>query len=243
MFVNLSKRSDQPELMDSFEEPIASLRIVLQDINRVNQLLGGNKITVAAVHDLMKEQPQEHYSIVDMGCGDGQMLRQIADFCRKNNIKASFVGIDLNQNGLIIAEAASQEYPEIQFLQHDILKLKASTIPCDILISTLTMHHFTDEEVLVFLKKFVSIARLGVVINDLQRSAWAYYLFHLFSRIFIKTKIAKIDGLISIRRAFIKKELLTYAQELPEVLHQIEWKWAFRYVWVMKVPQVKEIYE
>ena len=239
MFVNLSKRSYQPELMDSFDEPIDSLRVVLEDINKVNRLLGGNAITITAVHNLMMEKPQEKYAIVDMGCGDGNMLRQIADYCRKHAIKVALVGIDLNKNGLIIAEELSTNYPEIAFLEKDILKLKETDIPCDILISTLTMHHFTDKEVVVFLKKFVSIAQLGVVINDLQRSAVAYYLFHLFSRIFMKTKIAKIDGLISIRRAFVKKELLVYAQEIPNMLHEIEWKWAFRYVWVMKLPSSK----
>ena len=163
MLRDLSKRSYQPELMDSFDEPIASLKAVFQDINRVNHLL--------------------------------------------------------NQ---------------------DILKIDNHTFHCDILINTLTMHHFTDEQVLVFLKKFTQLARYAVVINDLQRSRLAYYLFYLFSSIFIKTKIAKIDGLISIRRAFIKKELQGYSEEIRGTTHSIDWKWAFRYVWILKPNHIKE---
>jgi 2-polyprenyl-3-methyl-5-hydroxy-6-metoxy-1,4-benzoquinol methylase len=234
MLVNLSKRSNEAELMDSFDEPITSLKAVFQDINRVNKLLGGNAITINAIQTLITENPQDHYTIVDMGCGDGNMLREVANYFRKHRIKANFIGIDLNKNALLIAEEASKDFLEIQFLYQDILKIDEHTFQCDILINTLTMHHFTDEQVVIFLKKFTQLARLGVVINDLQRSSLAYYLFHLFSSIFIKTKIAKIDGLISIRRGFVKKEMLAYAEKLPNVQHKIAWKWAFRYVWILK---------
>ncbi|AIY14513.1 methyltransferase domain-containing protein [Cellulophaga baltica] len=234
MLINLSKRSNQPELMDSFDEPIGSLELVFQDINSVNNLLGGNNITIHAIQQLMDGDKKEHYTIVDMGCGDGNMLKEVALYFRKRNVKASFIGIDLNKIALEIARKNAKEFPEISFLYQDILTVQEHELECDILINTLTMHHFTDDQVLIFLKKFTKLAQIGVVINDLQRSSWAYYLFHLFSAIFIKTRIAKIDGLISIRRAFIKKELESYAKNLPKVSHDIQWKWAFRYLWVMK---------
>ncbi|WP_165750226.1 methyltransferase domain-containing protein [Cellulophaga sp. Z1A5H] len=234
MLINLSERSNQPELMDSFEEPIGSLELVFQDINSVNSLLGGNNITMKAILQLMDTQKKEQYTIVDMGCGDGNMLREVALYFRKHKLKASFIGIDLNEIALEIAQKNAKEFPEIRFLYKDILTLKEEDLKCDILINTLTMHHFTDDQVLIFLNKFTKLAQIGVVINDLQRSRWAYYLFHLFSAIFIKTRIAKIDGLISIQRAFIKKELKSYAKKLPNVSHDIQWKWAFRYLWVMK---------
>tara|TARA_R110000868_G_scaffold145181_1_gene365081 strand:- start:1308 stop:2021 length:714 start_codon:yes stop_codon:yes gene_type:complete len=237
MLVNLSKRSNQPELMDSFKEPVASLQFVFQDINRVNSMLGGNKITINAIRQLIDTGKKEKYVVVDMGCGDGHMLREVALYFRKHKLNGVFIGIDLNKNALEIARETSKDYPEISYLYQDILTLTEGDLKCDILINTLTMHHFTDDQVLVFLKKFNSLARIGVVINDLQRSRWAYYLFHLFSAIFIKTKIAKIDGLISIRRAFLKKELLSYASKLPNVSHDIQWKWAFRYLWIMKPNQ------
>lgn len=240
MPLNFPERSNQPELMDSFDEPIESLKAVFQDINRVNKLLGGNNITINAIQNIIDKNPQEQYIIVDMGCGDGNMLREVASYFRKNKIIGKFIGIDLNQNALSIAKEVSSDFPEIEFVYQNILKIDAATFSCDILINTLTMHHFTDEQVVLFLNKFTQLARFAVVINDLQRSRVAYYLFHLFSSIFIKTKIAKIDGLISIRRAFIKKELFAYSRELPSINHTIKWKWAFRYVWILRPKAIKE---
>lgn len=234
MLVDLSKRSSQPELMDDFQEGLQKLRIVFDDINRVNAILGGSNITINAVSNLIKENPQESYTIVDMGCGDGQMLRNVAQFCRKRNVKARLVGVDLNAEAIQLAQEASLAFSEIEFQHQDILKLKVTDLNCDIIINTLCMHHFVDEDLLLFLEKFNQLASIGVVINDLHRSRWAYYLFKLFSLIFIKTETAKIDGLRSISKAFIKSDLIQYSQSLPMVEHSIQWKWAFRYVWIMQ---------
>lgn len=237
MLKNLSRRSEEPELMDDFREGLQRLRIVFDDINRVNKILGGNNITVNAVSKLINENPKEEYAIIDMGCGDGNMLREVAEYCQKKSIKVKLIGVDLNEEALQLAKERSVEYDEIQYMHRDILKLDPSTLNCDILINTLTMHHIPDENIMVFLQKFVDLAQIGVVINDLHRSTWAYYLFKLFSTIFIKTNTAKIDGLISISKAFIKSDLITYSKNFPTVNHHIKWKWAFRYVWIMQPNQ------
>ena len=103
MLIDLSKRSTQSELMDDFKEPITSLRKVFQDINRVNRFLGGNNITIKAIQQIINEHQQNQYVIVDMGCGDGEMLREVATYFRRKKLKGEFIGIDLNENGLKIA--------------------------------------------------------------------------------------------------------------------------------------------
>lgn len=234
MLKDLSTRSQEPELMDDFQGGPELLKILFDDINRVNRILGGNAITINAVAKLLKENPQESYTIVDMGCGDGAMLREIVRYCRKKNIKIRAIGIDLNEDTLQLAKDASRDFAELEFWHRDILQLNKSDFKCDIAINTLCMHHFTEEQLPVFLKKFVELSTIGIVINDLQRSVWAYYLYKVFSSMFIKTRTAKVDGLISISKGFVKSELLKYANELPSVDHFIKWKWAFRYVWVMQ---------
>ncbi len=234
MLVDLSERSTKSELMDDFKGGPERLREVYNDINRANRILGGNRLTVNAVARLAKASPQESYVIVDVGCGDGNMLRKVADYCRKRNIKTRLIGIELNGEALQLAETASIEYDEIHYLKEDVLKLKVSDLNCDIVINTLTMHHFGNADLLLFLKKFTQLARIGVVINDLHRSRRAYYLYKLFRLVFIKTRTARVDGLISISRGFVRSELIDQSKRLTHVDHHIQWKWAFRYIWVMR---------
>ncbi|MEX0290630.1 MAG: methyltransferase domain-containing protein [Flavobacteriaceae bacterium] len=236
--MNFSTRSREKELMDNPNLEKALLAPVFKDIDRANRLLGGNRIIIKTIGRILKEYPHRELSILDVGCGAGAMLRVLAAFCRKKGHKIRLIGIDLNQQALSIAREQSKDYPEISYLNQDILSLKED-LNCDILLCTLTMHHFSDDEIAVFLKKFIAISKIGVIINDLQRSKWAYIFFRVFSAIFIRSKIAKHDGLVSIKSGFILKELKALSASLPGVQHTIKPQWAFRYAWVMRKDESK----
>lgn len=240
---DFSKRNRDPELMDDCYVDGSTLSKVLDDLDRTNRLLGGNSITVNGVERLIQEHSQESYTIMDMGCGNGSMLREIVKLARRSGISIEAIGIDLSDQGLSIARAASTNYPEIRYLKQDILALAPYDLECDILLCTLTMHHFYNEKIPIFLQQFSKLARIGIVINDLQRSPIAYHLFKGFSTIFIRTKIAKHDGLISIQSGFTKAELKSFAKDLPSVRHEIQWKWAFRYLWIMRTQRLNGTYE
>ncbi|MDT0607634.1 methyltransferase domain-containing protein [Croceitalea rosinachiae] len=231
--MDFTSRSKESELMDDPKMDAEKYREAYLDINRCNRLLGGYGITINAVKSLLKKPVKKSYTILDMGCGDGEMLRRISKAFEKQGLEAKLIGVDLRDDVLDIARSKSKEYTNINFTKQDILELK-DDFDCDIVLCTLTMHHFTDEQIHIFLKKFNTLAKIGVVINDLERSKLSYGLFKLFSIVFIKTAIAKYDGLVSISKGFRKKELLTYSRQLKTAIHTIKWKWAFRYVWVMQ---------
>lgn len=232
--MNFSSRNTDPEYMDDPHIEGSLLQAVLRDINRANRLLGGIKITIEALDELIKENPRDSYTIVDMGCGDGAMLREIALFYRKKKLKVSLIGMDLSEKALTIGQLKSSNFSEITFAHQDILQVEAEKLQCDILLCTLTMHHFADEQISTFLKQFRKLASIGIIVNDLQRSRIAYYLFKGYSALFIKTKIAKHDGLISIKSGFTREELNNFSDQISGLSHFIQWKWAFRYVWVMR---------
>ncbi len=225
--------------MDDFQGEPGVLRKVFDDINRANRLLGGDSNTIRAITKLIGENPKEDYIIADMGCGDGAMLRTLAHYFKKRDSKVAFIGIDLSEEALSLAKEASKGFDAIQYLQADILQLNSADFKCDVIISTLTMHHFTDGQIPLYLKKLGELSRIGVIINDLHRSPFAYYLFKAFSRIFIRTKVAKNDGALSVKRAFVRPDLIGYSKHLPDMDHTIRWKWAFRFVWVMRPNRLK----
>lgn len=228
----MKQRILTPELMDDPALDLNTLTLALQDVSQVNKLLGGNQVTINGLGYFFNKYPQASYTIVDLGCGDGEMLRAVAKFGRKKDVSLKLIGMDINEKSLALAKEKSVEYPEITFLQQDILKLDSDSFSCDIVISTLTMHHFTNEEIVIFLKCFLNLATLGFVINDLHRSSIAYNLFKLYSSFFMRTDLARHDGLISIQRAFKKEELTSLAKKLDVKTNIIKWQWAFRYLWI-----------
>ncbi|MGX1930086.1 methyltransferase domain-containing protein [Flagellimonas sp. 2504JD4-2] len=232
--MDLTLRSRQLEMMDDPNMKFEELKAAYKDINRCNKWLGGDNITLYAVWNLVKQDLSKSYTILDMGCGDGTMLLKLSRFLNKHHVSHRMIGVDLRDDVLHIAKKKTAAYPNISFEKMDILKADDS-FGCDILINTLTMHHFEEERIDAFLNQFVKLAKTGVVINDLHRSGLAYYLFKIFSHLFLRTKVARYDGLVSILKGFKRKELVNLSKKIPGVIHEIEWKWAFRYVWIMKL--------
>lgn len=228
-----SVRSEAVELMDNHQLDKESLKTAYTDINRCNTLLGGTTITLNTIQRLVKKYPKKSYTIYDVGCGDGHMLRKIAELFDNKGITMNLVGIDIRDDILDIAKEASSGYQEITYKNVDVLTLGREA-QCDILLCTLTMHHFSEKDVKAFAKKFAELARVGIIINDLERSKLAFLLFKVFSLFFIKSQVARTDGLISIKKGFRKSELNQMSGRLKNLYHTIEWKWAFRYLWVME---------
>jgi len=225
-------RTLEAEVMDDFYLEGDELRSILNDIDKVNSWLGGNKITLEGIKKILHRHTDHIFRIMDVGCGNGNMLREVADFGRNHNYKFNLTGIDANEHAIKIAQELSVDYPEISYLPLNIFSEAFKDVKTDIILCTLTLHHFKEEEIDQLLKLFIRNASLGVVINDLERSPVAYHLFRLFCAAFIDNEIARKDGLISIRRGFRRKDLERLGRKLP-VVQEINWKWAFRYQWIL----------
>ena len=172
------------------------------------------------------------YKIIDLGCGNGEMLRIIAEYGRKNGFSFKLLGIDANENTVKYAEASSSDYPEIVFQQSNVLDATFDVDPCDIVLTTLFLHHFTEEEIIDLLKKLISKAKIGILVNDLHRHKMAYFLFRIFC-LPISNKMIVNDGLISILKGFKSEDLEKMSDQL-KVKRHIKWRWAFRYQWILQ---------
>jgi 2-polyprenyl-3-methyl-5-hydroxy-6-metoxy-1,4-benzoquinol methylase len=234
MFVNTSQRTLAPEIMDDLRMEGEVLRSTLDQIAQVNHLLGGNSITLEGVSMLMENVPPgKEVVIADVGCGNGDMLRAVARISRKKSWRVRLIGIDANAYTTRYAAALSAQYPEIAYYCTDVLDERFREMRYDIVLCTLTLHHFEDRQIIKLMSLFRRNAAIGIIINDLHRSGLAYRLFQLFSRIAGLGKMAKEDGLISILRGFKRKEIEELSQKLNFNQYTLRWKWAFRYQWII----------
>ncbi len=235
MALNTKHRTNELEIMDDFSMEGKVLRDALDKIAKINQLLGGNQLTLQGVLNLLKGIPKEkEIVIIDIGCGNGDMLRKLAEFGKKNNYFFKLVGVDANSFTISHAESLSKNYPNISYSCQDIFDEDFKKLKYDILLCTLTLHHFKDDEIVLLMQLFYKNAFIGIVINDLERSSLAYRLFQTFCYIFRLNYMSREDGLISILRGFKKEELELYSKKAKLNNYTIQWKWAFRYQWIIK---------
>lgn len=233
MWIDTSKRSEALEMMDDFAMEGEILRDALDKIASINKLLGGNAVTLDGVQQLLKNTNQNRpIRIIDIGCGNGDMLRTLADYAKQKQLNFELIGIDANQFTINHARQLSVNYSNISYQCEDIFEDQIAE--SDIILCTLTLHHFKDQEIINLLTRFKKAVSLGMVINDLQRSALAYYLFIGLCFVFSLNHMSKEDGLVSILRGFKKQDLQLYTKQLQLKNCSIKWKWAFRYQWIIK---------
>lgn len=220
--------------MDDFSLEGEELREALDKIASINKLLGGNKVTLDGVEQLLGNVSRdEAITIVDIGCGNGDMLRTLAQYAEKSGLVFELIGIDANEFTVNHAQQLSVAYENISFRCEDIFDASFKEVKADLFLCTLTLHHFKTEEIEYLLPLFYRNSRLGIVINDLQRSGLAYRLFQLLCFVFRLNTMSREDGLTSILRGFKKEELHHFSKQLNFKKRTIRWKWAFRYQWII----------
>jgi len=234
MSVNTKYRTEEIEIMDDFSLQSEELRGALDQIAFINQFLGGNKLTLHGIKQLLKKaNTSQTITIADIGCGNGDMLRMLAKYGKKHNLNFKLIGIDANAFTIDYAKKLSKDYPNIAYFCMDIFSEDFKQLKYDIVLCTLTLHHFTTDQIDEVMNVLNKNASMGIVVNDLHRSKLAYRLFELISVVFNLNKMSRSDGLISILKGFKKSELEHFSKKLNLKNYSINWKWAFRYQWII----------
>lgn len=233
VLVNTKYRSEAEEIMDDLDYNGPILHDALDKLAKINQWLGGNIVTINGLKKALKNHSKsEAITIIDLGCGGGDILREISLFGKKNDYNFKLIGIDANPHTVNYANSLSQKYDNVSFEAIDIFSDQFNNLEYDLVLTTLFLHHFKEDQLVSFLKPVLQKAKLGIVVNDLHRHKLAYYLFKLLCTT-IKNKTIVEDGLTSVLRGFKREELTTISKQI-NANYQIQWKWAFRFQWILK---------
>jgi 2-polyprenyl-3-methyl-5-hydroxy-6-metoxy-1,4-benzoquinol methylase len=233
LLINTKSRSNKQEIMDDMDYKGPMLHDSLDKLARINQWLGGNKVTIQGLKKVLKDKSKKDLiTIIDLGCGGGDILREVSKYGKQNGYQFKLIGIDANRHTVIYAEELSKNYRNIEYRTLDVFSKDFEELNYDVVLSTLFLHHLSNDELVNFLKPIAKKATLGIVVNDLHRHKMAYYLFKLLC-ITITNRTIIEDGLTSVLRGFKRAELKQFSKKL-DISFQIQWKWAFRFQWILK---------
>jgi 2-polyprenyl-3-methyl-5-hydroxy-6-metoxy-1,4-benzoquinol methylase len=235
--MNLTQRSTDLEIMDDLACSGEVVNQTLRELEFINRWLGGNRVTLVAVRELLqsrKSMKSAPVSIVDLGCGGGDMLKHIADLGRRLGIPMKLLGIDANPNIIGFAIENCSDYPEIMFETANVLSEDFAARSYDIVVGTLFFHHFDDSTLITLLSQLRKQVRVGIVINDIHRHWLAYHSIRLLTRLFSSSSMVRFDAPLSVRRAFRRSEWESLLAGAGASKFTIRWKWAFR--WQIQVP-------
>ncbi|CAN5897376.1 class I SAM-dependent methyltransferase [soil metagenome] len=232
--IKLKQRSYQRELLDADNIPFADIQQNMKELNAVNTLLGGHAITIAGVKAfLQKNIDVKNITVCEIGCGGGDNLHAIALWCKKNNINASFTGIDIKKECI---DFAKQQYPFLNacWITSDYALVDLDAHKPMIIFSSLFCHHFTEPELVKMIGWMNRNSYKGFFINDLHRHPLAYYSIKLLTSIFSKSYLVKNDAPLSVARGLKQNEWKAIFDNAGISNYSVKWKWAFRHLIVCK---------
>lgn len=220
----LEKRRETDELMDDPALPETVYRAVLADLAKVNRVTMAYRPTLDFLDKALKNK--DGFSLLDVGFGQGDMLREIANWADRQGIKARLVGVDLNPRSEAAAREATDSALPITYVTGDYADLMSEK--WDFIVSSLVAHHMSREELLLFLQVMESEARKGWFVNDLHRHGFSYLGYPVLAQMAGWHRIVRLDGQTSIARAFRKDEWLALLEEAGVQSACVEHKFPFR---------------
>jgi 2-polyprenyl-3-methyl-5-hydroxy-6-metoxy-1,4-benzoquinol methylase len=227
---DLTERSSAAEIMDDLESSGPDLHQALRELETINYLLGGNYVTLSGIKQLIeRSQLSEPITIVDLGCGSGDMLRWIRRWLEKKKIKAGLKGVDANPNVVKYATAHTPPSCEIVYETINIFSNEFKALKFDIVTGTLFFHHFTNTELIDFFKQLRAQASVGLIINDIHRHWFSYHSIKWLTKLFSKSAMVRHDAAQSVLRAFTKDDWLDILRQSGITHYRIKWCWAFRW--------------
>ena len=221
------KRSYRKELMDDFSVSDGDLVDALRELRLINKFLGGVSVSREGVSWFADKQ-QLSLTILDLGGGSSDILYSLT----KKNIKAGIYSVDLNRYAC---------HYQKKFTGNDkIICANAFNLPFknnsfDLIHASLFLHHFKETEIVQIIKQLLLISEKGIVINDLRRNILAYWGIRILTLFFSQSRLVKNDGPLSVRRAFVKNDLINILRETGVNHYQIKRKWAFRFLLIIPV--------
>lgn len=193
---SLARRVRDDEQMD---DPALDPKVydeVLSGLGRVNRWTFAARPTL----DFLRRgtRGMKRFTLLDVGFGEGGMLRTIARWSRRRGIEARLTGVDLNPKSAAVARAATPADVRVDYVTGDYARLGRF----DFIVSSLVAHHMSDGQLIAFLRHMESEAERGWLVNDLHRHSISYRGFGLLARLLRVHRIVREDGRLSIARGF-----------------------------------------
>jgi 2-polyprenyl-3-methyl-5-hydroxy-6-metoxy-1,4-benzoquinol methylase len=218
--------------MDATDIPTELLFRNLHELDFINRVFAGNAVSISGIKEILTEK-NRLYHIVDLGCGGGGTMKQIAIWARRKGYQVKLTGVDRSADAIDYLKINCSAYTEISGVVSDYREYLKTAIPADIIHCALFCHHLNNTA-LIELFELLN-PKTGFVVNDLRRNWFAYYGVKILTRLLNGSVLAKNDGPLSVLRAFKLKELKELLQKAEIKRFSIERRWAFRFLIVGRI--------
>lgn len=202
----MSRARDLTELMDAPDADTDILHRTYERFALVNRLVARWDSTyVEHIRPLFK--PGQSIRILDVGCGAGDVALHLRSRLLSDGFDPHVTLIDPSEH--VEAFFNTRPLPEgVRYLKTHSGALRQTGATFDLVISNHLLHHLSEPEVVRVMEDSLHLCTRRVLFSDLDRNVIAWACFAVFAWPFSFGTFIHTDGLRSIRRSYLRQELI-----------------------------------
>ena len=228
---DLTDRRLQAELMDDPALDVGRHRRALTALGRVNRVSLGAHRVWSDVRAAAVGAPGP-VRVLDVACGGGDVLREVARRARAAGVDVELHGCDLSPVALAYAGeglvSAGADMERVSLFRHDALR---EPLPggYDVVTTSLFLHHLTRERAVELIRSLARATRGRLLVQDLRRTRLGYAFAWVGLHTLTTSDVARVDGLRSVCAAFTIGEARALASDAGLAGATVEAAWPQRF--------------
>lgn len=216
--------------MDRPDAAPAELEAALKSLRGLNRYFGSYRVIAHFLERWIRSG--ERLRLLDLATGSADIPRLIAEHARRVGAEVEIVAVDFQPSTVRTAERLSAEYPEIVCECADVLAYRSNEL-FDIVICSLALHHFSEDDAVRLLRRCRELSRRCVLVSDLERSFVLTAGVFLLTLSIFRDPMTRNDGRASAQRAFSFGELRGLALRAGwQDFHSGQFRFARQAIWL-----------
>jgi ubiquinone/menaquinone biosynthesis C-methylase UbiE len=206
------QRFDAPEILDSGACSPADIETTLRDLGRVNRWFGGIATTQKMVERAAQASGLKTFSVLEAAAGSGELSEIVQHRLAHRGIALDVTLLDRAQSHLprgshsIVGDALALPFGDGAF---------------DLVSCSLFAHHLDPQQLTQFVREGLRVSRRALLINDLVRHP-VHLALAFAGYPIMRSRIAWLDGLTSVRRAYVPEEIRNLLAASSHAARQVE---------------------
>jgi ubiquinone/menaquinone biosynthesis C-methylase UbiE len=179
----------------------------LKNLRTINRLFGG----LAAIRKhirpfLERSNGKPVTSVLDMATGSADHPLALVELAQRLKRPVAVTAIDSNARMVEISRQRTAHVSAITALQGDILSPEWPDGSFDVVLCSLALHHFSQEQAHDLVRNMCRLSRIGFLVNDLRRSRLGEGAAWLWTRTTTRNPMTRNDAIVSVQRGFTEDE-------------------------------------
>ena len=212
-FFTFAERASAREIMDDPECDEKKLIETVKQFGIINLLFSSSRRLIKKhLLPLMNPGRLQPYTLLEIGAGGCDTALWLADYCRKKCIRIKISCLDNDPRIAAYTRAKIAGREDVELVERSVVDLPGLG-EFDFVFSNHFLHHFSNDRLVNILNGVAAATRKAFLMNDLRRSRPAYLGYRIFSSLFLHNSFAAADGLLSIRRGFLRDDLKSIVEQ------------------------------